>query len=555
MDKKEIILVTGPSGVHIKESLQRLNKSITEKNIISIEGKIASKEVTKMPFKEFLGIPPSEQYRFWLKAWRQILEKDIPKKASMEPLFLTFHAVYYHPRKRELFSPINIKSLSQLKKLRKIKMLIVFIDDVYDVYTRLMDEGQMYEYVLKKDKISPLKAIFSSIFNIITLLNWREAEIAFSRLIARFLNIPIFIISTKHPSFMINRLIERPLNELKLYYLSHPITSIRQKSQKYLPSFVGELKSVIQAIISQEDTVLFFPTSIDELIIKREKIDREKYFYWPCLDQRWDHPYPEEELLSDPLPNHLKGILPLNPGEYKVSHNKNNRTTSAISQMLSLLWDFIYKRQIFARDYSLVEQSKNGVIVCRPYLKGIKSEGVFTEIEYNLGLMNKKKKKSKRECFIFSCREDLNKLTIYRFFEEIKRSLKKECLKKIEKDLDDLRNTWLEKHNEVIKKDSDSLRKEVEKEFQNKLDFDFEYGESSEWRGGEMIERLTQRRKIFRQSWEEAQKDPIQTMINEKIKRNELKKSVYYILYNEKKYWENVKKTIKKKLRKKSKRR
>lgn len=283
MNKKEIILVTGPSGVHIKDSLKRLNKSISEENIISVEKKI--EDISKIPFREFIGALQYKQYRFWLKAFEEIIKRDIPQKASVEPLFLTFHAVYYHQQKREFFSPIDMKVLQRLKKLRKIKMLIVFIDDVYDVYRRLMDKEEMYEDVLKKDKILPLKAIFSSIFNIISLLNWREVEIAFSRVIAKFLdNIPIFIIPTKHPSFMINRLIEKPLGGIKFYYLSHPITTVRQESRIYLSSFIGSLESVIKTVTSHESIVLFFPTSIDELIIKREEVGEKNTFIGQTLN-------------------------------------------------------------------------------------------------------------------------------------------------------------------------------------------------------------------------------------------------------------------------------
>jgi len=538
MNKKEIILVTGPSGVHIKDSLLRLNIDISENNIISVENKI--EEISKLPFREFIGTIQYEQYKLWLRAFEEIINKEIPQKKSVEHLFITFHAVYYHQQKQEFFSPIDIKALMMLKNIRKVKMMIVFIDDVYDVYRRLMDEGEMYSDILNKDKTIPLKAIFASIFNIITLLNWREMELAFSKFIAKILdNIPLFVVSTKHPSFMVTRLMVKPLNKLNIYYLSHPITTIRQESIQYLPSFVGRLESIIQSIISDENTILFFPTSIDELIIEREKYNGKGYYYWPTLAQRWSHPYPEKDLLSPPLPNYLKKVNPLNPLKYKVSRRKNNRTSSAISQMLSLLWDFIYYKQVISRDYSLVEQSKDGIIVCRPLFNGVKSDGVLGEIEYNLRLMNNEKHRSKtrRKCLIITCDEDINKWIIYNFYEMLKREIKGNILKKIEYKLDELKGNWLDKSSEIVKKDWRIIKEEIERSV-DRIEFDFK--NHSPWKGDSMLRKAKGRNHVFNSCWEEAKKDIIREMINSIIDKDKIKDNVCYKLYNERKYWKNT---------------
>lgn len=546
MSEKEIILVTGPSGVHVRDSLKRLNKSISEKNIISVQKKIEDIN-DAMPFRELLGAPQYEQYHWWLKAFREILENDIPERADVEPLFLNFHAVYYHPKKQEFFSAIDIKTLKEIKGLRRIKMLIVLIDDVYDVYKRLMDEREMYEDVRKKEKTEPREAIFSSISNITTLLVWRKVEIAFSRFIARFLDIPMFVIPTKHPSFMINRLVEKPLNELKIYYLSHPITGIRRESQKHLPSFVGRLESIIQTIISDENTVLFLPTSIDELIIERKETSRGKYFYQPKLGQRWA-PLGEEQLLFPPLPGHLETINPLNPQNASVSQGKGDPTGDptafAISQMLSSLWDFIYEKQIVPRDSSLVEQSKDGIIALRPFFKGEQSTGAMAEIKYNLQLMNKEKK---RKCFILSCREDSNKFIIYKFFNTLVRNyLTKDSAEKFGGGLEGLRNSWLPKADEYTEQDSESIRKRIEEKLP-KLNFnDSESSKSATRWSSSMTEGIEKRKGIFSKCWEDAKKDPIQTVIHGEIKTDEIKKDVHYEKsYNESSFWEKVNQFIK----------
>lgn len=240
-------------------------------------------------------------------------------------------------------------------------------------------------------------------------------------------------------------------------------------------------------------------------------------------------------MLSPPLPSHLSRINPLNPQDYKVSQRKENPTTSAISQMLSLMWNFIYLKQIISRDYSLVEQSKDGIIVCRPYLYGIKSDGVKGEMEYNLRLMNeeKRRRKPKRKCLIFSCKEDLQKWVIYRFFEMLERELNENSLKRYGQDLENLRDRWLTICSQVIKKNSESLRKEIEMKIP---ELDFESSKSTPWECDSMVEKLRKRKSIFSQIWDEAKKDPIQTMINE-IKIEKIKKKVTYTSYNEYSFW------------------
>jgi len=51
------------------------------------------------------------------------------------------------------------------------------IDDIYDVYRRLIEEGQMFEDIIDK-RMDPVDAIFVSIKNIFALLSWREMEIS-----------------------------------------------------------------------------------------------------------------------------------------------------------------------------------------------------------------------------------------------------------------------------------------------------------------------------------------------------------------------------------------
>lgn len=522
MNEKEIILVTGQSGVKVKECIERLNEGAEKKReMIPMEKKI--EKLNNISFHEFIGLPQYLQFKYWINTFEKIYGQFFKEKNS-PPVFLTFHATYYHQQKRELFSAVDFEAILKLKD--RVKMLIVFIDDIYDVYRRLMDKNQMFEDILDVTKTKPLDAIFSSIFNIISLLNWREMEIALSRIIAKLLNAKMFIISTKHPSFMINRLIETPSDNLKIYYLSHPITSIREEANTFLHSFIGKLESVIEKILNHPDSVLFFPTSIDELIIKREK-NKDKYFYYPELVQRWSHPY-KNQLLSPPLQDKLKNVEPLNPLNYSLSPDKNNPISYAVSQLVSFLWRYIYLKQVISRDYSLVEQSENGIIACRPYFEGLRAGGVIGELSYNFLSM---KRQSQRKCFIFSCKEDWTKLVIHRLFTELNNYLTKPP-----KDFDDYKNRWIREGYNITEASTKEIRDKLEKDVLPE-NYDFKIAKKQDvWNGDSLVIKVKRKNEAFVKICKDIRIDEISASLED----TDIKKRVVYNIYKEEEFWDKV---------------
>jgi hypothetical protein len=498
MSEKKIILVTGQSGIQVKHCL---NKLIPEGHV-SIEKKI--EEVGSISFLEFLELPQYRQYEYWHKAFEEIYSSKLDPKPD-KPVFLTFHAAYYHQKKRELFSPVNFESVLKLKD--KVKMLIVFIDDIYDVYRRLMCKNQMFEDIIDREKTKPLDAIFASVFNIISLLNWREMEITLSRTIANLLNAKMLVVSTKHPIFMVERLVKEPLENLKLYYLSHPITAIREEAATVLSSFVGKLEASVEKILSFPNVVLFFPTTIDELIIKKDKKTDNGYHFYPELMPRWSHPF-KEKLLSPTLPKEVKDINPLNP--LNLSLGKGDTISDAVSTLISLLWKYIYLKQIISRDYSLVEQSDNGIIAFRPYFEGIRAGGVIGELSYNFSLMSKDKN---RMAYIFSCKEDWNKLVINRLFTT---SGIVTYLKNPPITLKNHQSEWLQRNLDITAKSAEEIRNDFEKSVLPS-DYDFDLGKKQdEWHGDTLSKKLARRKEGFKKIWTDIRTDEIKAMVEDR---------------------------------------
>ena len=327
---------------------------------MSIENRIV--DLTNQSFVDFLSSPRVLLHERWRSAAEAVIAEAID---ATEPVFLTFHAVYYSQRTRGFLPAVYIDQLRPLK--RKVRTVLVCIDDVFDVYLRLLGKDEMFEEVRS---VKPLEALTSSIINLVTLLHWREMEIALSRIIADYVEAPLYVVATKHPSSIFEKLVEARESDVKVYYLSHPITVIRRQADDEIQAFVGELHQMVKDLIALSNVVLFIPTTIDELAIKAEKTQDGRSFS-PELAPRWSI-VSRQSMLAPRLPPETRELNPLNPLNAEV----DQANQPVISSLLEHLWNQVY-RQTVSRDYILVEQAVNGVIAIRPFYAGEPANGVI----------------------------------------------------------------------------------------------------------------------------------------------------------------------------------
>lgn len=404
--QKDLILFAGQPGIKLKDCLEKLaDPKRNDISFLKVEEEMAN--ISGNDFKkDILSYPPLIQEELWSRAFDKI-EDEMLESKEKQYFYLTFHATYYHQEKTEFTSPVGFQKLAKVSQ--RVKMILVLIDDCYDIYKRLIDEDQMYHYV---HELGPFEALLESILNLLNILSWREIEIAFSRKIASFLNVPLYVLAVKHPSFMISRLIRETSEKLKIMYLSHPISDVRKTSYPRLPHFYTELNEFIRKISRLDNVVLFIPDTIDEKRIKKDKSSEE---YRPELLNGWPLPFSITECLFIPHLPHLQKINPLNPRDFDYA-SSSKELQSAISHLLRVL-DYKITTQINARDRTLVEQSRNGIVLYRPYWNGIISSGVEEELKYNRII--REEYKQARKAFLLTTEEDVGKLCIRRLFTEI----------------------------------------------------------------------------------------------------------------------------------------
>jgi len=386
----------------VKDCIKRLGDTGIVYKLVPIDDYVT--KVSGREFVEVLGMPPRIQESLWSEAFEAV-RRNLPQEGQNEGyVFLTFHACYFHQRKTEFVCPADLGQLVQLKD--RTRMVVVFLDDCYDIYRRLMGTGEMYSHVLRLD---PLEASLQSILNLLCILTWREIEIAFSRKIAQLLSVPLYAVAVKHPSFMVSRLIAGGPGTLRILYLSHPISAIRRRATyPRLPEFYADLSTFIKDALRCENVVLFVPDTIDEYRIEQDEGNK----YIPKVLDGWPLPYSDSWLFKR-LPQRLERLNPLNPRNFNFQ-GASSGTQSAVALILRVLSEKI-REQINSRDRSLVEQSREGIVVFRPYWAGSTPSGVEQEMIYNRDLRNEYGE-GQREAYILSTCEELGKRRVKQLF-------------------------------------------------------------------------------------------------------------------------------------------
>lgn len=509
--KKDIVIFTGQSGIKTEDCIKKLRDNDFGKDVevINLENKMieiySGKPISSLKDKEkrktfnnILNETRIKQKRLWNDSLSKVIGEASQKENKL--YLLNFHATFFHQKTKEFISPIDLLELGKLKN--RVKMVIVLIDDCYDIYIRLLRKEQMFYKDIFKEEVSKekaeeseekafIKAFIKSVWNIHTILTWRDLEIAFSWKIVDILKLrePLFVVAVKHPIKIFKRLVFFPLDKLKIYYLAHPIKSAREEERDKFSGFISELlyfeKSCMDLksnISIDKNFVVFIPDMIDELRIKKENGE-----YVPELAERWLLPYlhgvvGENAPLSVPLKEEEEKRNPLNP---KGILGESFKQAQMCSYPLRILSEKI-KEHIASRDYALVEQSRDGVIAFQPYYPDELSGGARLEMAYNKVLSEERGDwYSNRKNYVIDKQENVARYRIKHLFTLLKQSIiNVENSVNVNEELDKIMHNWFRDIKVVKgfgtkKYELFDLCDKFEEEFAHEYDFSADIVETS----------------------------------------------------------------------------
>lgn len=222
---------------------------------------------------------------------------------------------YYRYQSFEFYSPVDLNSVRKSKP----QSVLTLIDDIYEVYYRLSQPGQVFdiqelqnrtflaggsgERDLKDTRRLYKDALSLAVASLLRVLVWREKEIDCAANLCRTAGCEHAVLAAKHPVDTGARLLLGSTSSVfdaigATYpiYISHPISRPRRDRQKgrIWPPFVKDLDEVVRRIaqkpVGNRHVTPMMPTAIDEF-----RIFDDGVYLHPYLTPRW--PIPEDDLL------------------------------------------------------------------------------------------------------------------------------------------------------------------------------------------------------------------------------------------------------------------
>jgi len=241
----------------------------------------------------------------WAEAYRNAVAKATSGNPDVAIVSLCFE--YYRYETYEFYSPVDCNAIRDSQP----KSALTLIDDIFEVYYRLSQSGQVFNIQELVDRTLPatqsgsrnpsdLRRLYKDalalvVGTLLRILTWREKEIECAANVSRTIGCEHSVLAVKHPVETGARLLLgsttaqfEKLGVSYPVYVSHPISRPRRdrSSQGDWPSFVDDLDGVVAGLSDEpEDNchiVPVMPTAIDEFRI----LDDGTYLH-PCLTPRW----------------------------------------------------------------------------------------------------------------------------------------------------------------------------------------------------------------------------------------------------------------------------
>ncbi|MFW6107014.1 MAG: hypothetical protein ACOC8H_02535 [bacterium] len=260
----------------------------------------------KEPRVRLIGQRPQAEIKAkWPKAYQNAVEKAKSGNPDAAIVLLCFE--YYRGETYEFYSPVNCDDLKESCPAGALTL----IDDIFDIYYRLSQPGQVFDIQELIERTFPITrsgqrdpkdlrrlykdALGVVIGSLLRLLTWREKEIECAANVTRMIGSEHAVLASKHPVETGARLLlgsnssaVTGLGASYPVYVSHPISRPRRDrlNDGQWPSFVADLDAVVDDLAYAADSsvhiVPIMPTAIDEFRL----LDDGTYLH-PRLTPRW----------------------------------------------------------------------------------------------------------------------------------------------------------------------------------------------------------------------------------------------------------------------------
>ena len=420
-------IILAPAGSNLREAQKKLNRILPDCKICDIEEELCKLPRTKESLENFgssfIDYPPNMYDVTWSlprekvgELWKEAVDKCLQdlKRCKKRVKILSGHQVYYCGRRDEFYSVFDSNVLTEKSAGWRLSPshILLLIDDVYDMYSRLTQNKQLFDPVGRiktwfgriceeeNIEITDLQkldydlTLLSSTWKLGVMqhiLSWRHLEIIQAENLALQFNARFLLFAVKQRLDAVKQWLTG-IDDVSLY-ISHPITELRRqrRSEDKWPTFVSQLNK-LQEIFLKYNITPIMPTGIDELRLEKEKPSGYSlHRYTGYSEPRWPLISPEKMLLYVKPDNAIDIDYPkfFSPEYWNFNDKKfldGVKLTENLKENSSnLLRTFIHQieTQISSRDHLLVFHT-DGILVFRPLFGGTSHfhRGVMEEINH-----------------------------------------------------------------------------------------------------------------------------------------------------------------------------
>lgn len=427
--KTRIVLIFAPPGK--REAVFSLFQNLIPDAVVhDVDTQIKTK-LNAADMKEL--IEKNSRHRLkdeWRKATERIFDTILSSATNKSKLnILVGHPLYYKNSTEEIFPVFDTSHIKEKAGNEfEISHTILLIDDIFDLYTELSQEGRLYSdrtcynfmFLYSRAKNVALQNLNNNPeaytawiqYCMNLLLQWRAQEIILTQDIADQLKSKFMLWSLKQdPLVLVKWICDK---DTKIFYISHPISEPRRtfKTTGSWPKIVTNINN-LQVKMKNKELYTVMPTAIDEY-----RFEKQNNNYTSELSARWPLPDFVKQILSDPrhkLVGDLSNNDILHPynvqiGLYTITRN-SKADINTIQEFLNGIFtalEMTIVGQLSNRDHLLVWLT-DGIIVLEPYsVTDNKIHGGIAMELRNLQTVNQSLKKFypstqlKKLCAIFS---------------------------------------------------------------------------------------------------------------------------------------------------------